>query len=340
MNTHLTLKTLPKFLKSFDRLVNFHVEDKNKIPEREIPLQYAQTFGFDSFEDLEEFLFVESVSKKILSDEEMIKYANKSVSLSKISLEKDYVTIDEIENPSNEMVAFSIENNIENILNVKYLKTEYFNTAFTDSIVQKFYSRRNEVDEIPFYNEILIPLFEKCKKDNVYPTEAQLIDLLEISGVYFELIPMDLLTEKVRRKSISVAARNIVSLIKLEKEKGIPVTREEKFAAIENNPSIINHFEQDEEMVRLAFSLNKKSFEYFDKEFQTNERAKCCIDEITPFIISSMKKQNEEIIQYALDKCDDAAAFVTPHFRKKMNLDKKYNIGTSHANKYKEERSF
>ncbi len=338
MKTHLTLKTLPKFLKSFDRLVNFHVEDENKIHESEIPLHYAQMFGFDSFEDLEEFLFLETVSKNLLSDEEIIQYANKSDSLSKISLEKDYVTIDEINNPSNEMVNFAIENNIESILHVKALKQDYFDITFTDSIVKKFYSRRGEINEIPFYTEILIPLFEKCKKENMYPTEKQLIVLLELSGVYFELIPLDLLTKEVRKKSVSVFARNIVKLMKIEKELGIPVTREEKFAAIENVPSIIDHFEQDEEMVQFAFDLDKESFKYFNKEFQTNERAKCCIDKITPLFISAMKKQNEEIIQYALDRSDDVAAFVTPHFRKKMKLDKKYNIGSIHANKYTNEK--
>lgn len=97
METHLTLKSLPKYMLGFQRHVNQCNAENNQMESNDVPLIYANTFGFESFEDLEAWLFVRDVSAGRLTEEEMLEYAKKSFLIAKVSVEKDYLTIDELE---------------------------------------------------------------------------------------------------------------------------------------------------------------------------------------------------------------------------------------------------
>lgn len=332
MNTHLTIKTLPKYIKAFGNLINSGAKEGFEIEKRDLPLEYSRMFGFDSYEDLELFLFSNSLFYNQLTDEEIIKYANQSESFSRLALESERVSIGSIENPTEKLVMLAIELDIESILSLKELKNEFIELAFTDSIMKKFYIDKNGfLNEALFIDKILKPIIQRAEEECLIISEENFLLLLDASPSFFNKIPKEYWTYDIRLKAVSMEARNIIDLLKHEEDIGIRVNREEKIAAINCNPLIIGILEQDEELVELAFKLDKKSFREFEQRFQTNEKAKICIDKITPLIIRSMKKQNEEIIQYALDKDDNSAAFVTPHFRKKLGLDKAYNIQSGYA---------
>lgn len=330
MNTNLTLKTISTHLENFKNLI----KNGNELSEKELSNLYAKTFGFENFEELEKWLFIEGCYNGHFSNKSLIDYANQKESLAFIALEKQYINIEEINDPSDEMVFFALKESLDNILYMKELKQTYFDVVFDKEIVRELYPLRNdEVDVRDYRSSVLDLLFMKCDKQGVYPTEEQIIKMLDIAPCAFELIPKNLWSEAVRMKAVSNEAKNISLLMDLEESEGIVVLKEEKLAAIRNVPSIIWKFKQDQEMVDLAFSIDIHSFKHFEEKFQTNELAKKYIDAFSGIGITSLKRQNEEIIQYALDNTENAAAFVTPHFRKKMRLSEKYNIQSSYAKK-------
>ncbi len=280
---------------------------------------YATTFGYQSFSDFDLFIFKETLSNGKLKDVDEIKEINKNHERSLFAIETQYSSLEDIEEPSFEIFKAAVLNDPSEIFDMKGLSEEHFEYVSNRGFLLGHFPPCKNRDckdflEIEVFHEFIKPLLDFINEHNYNINENTIKSFLS----YFKERVYPLIRKEFHSKAICDYMFELDPYLVYKKP-------EYTIKSIEKKPDIIGLVEQTEELVNIAFNASKKSILHFESKFQTFDRIKMLLDE-GEFRFLSKVKQNEEIIEYAL-KCNvNAAAFVTPHFIKKMKLKNKYKI--------------
>lgn len=329
----LSIYNLNKYIEDFKNLVNENKLEKDNIDFETAKNLYAKTFGFDSFLELDLFIFKNSVSSGLLKDEDFHREVNLNYDRSKWCIETQYASLEDIDNQTFELIKIALNNDPNEIFDVKKLNDEVvFYALDRDFLLGHFPPLENRQDkthlENEVFNDFLKPLFEKIVKDEISLENETIIKALRYFYNYntniYNLITEEMKTDEVTTEAIKLDGLNYLDAREEQK------TFENLKLAVSQNRYILSHIEHTPEIIEYAFSVDVFSFGMFSREEQTLERAKIYIEKYGYRFLDKVKRQSEELIEFALELDDNAAAFCSPHFFKKMELEKRYYVNRGH----------
>jgi len=330
----ITIYNIEECLNNFSDLINEYRPDK--ITGTELEELYAETLGYDSFAELDLVIFQNSNKLDIIKEEDFEKELNKNNERIIWGLESQTASLSEVNDQTFDFFKIAVDNDILETFEMRELTEEHVKHVTGKSLLLKAFPpspNRHSPNylETEASLQFLRPLIERLNENNTELSEDTIKKIIDLFPEGY-LDTFSVLSDKYKTLSVCKYAidHSHHNLLQCPDYKN---NQELQIYALRKNGDIITHIEQNEENTRIAFESNIHSFKHFDSEFQTLERSKEYLNTLGYEYLAKLKIQSEEIIEFALELDQRAAAYVSNHFVKKMDLRKRYYIHGKHAYK-------